>query len=222
VLLTGKLPPGPLGRLTAAELALQTQRFFERVAKERGTGRASLSVHGADYAVHGELDGLRDDAMVLWRPAVIKAKDRLRAFLLHALKCAANEQGHALPPLTLLLGTDDQVPAPSCSPALPHLDALIAGFRAGRAAALPYLPVASPAFVDARRRGLDAAAALAKARGAYERDRWGGPPGTHDLPDPFLEFCFRDQDPLLLPAFAEWAMRIYEPAATFFNDEGGE
>ncbi|MGE3352457.1 MAG: exodeoxyribonuclease V subunit gamma, partial [Planctomycetota bacterium] len=224
VLQTGILPPGSLGRLTHAALALESTRFTARVAAERGTGRQPFVVRGDDYELHGEFEGLRPDALVLWRSTRVKNKDRLRAWLHHVAMCAAREQllaaradAAVLPETTRLLGTDGRIDAPPCSPALPRLDVLVRGYRQCRRGVLPFPPNASAAYAETLDKWQDEERALAAARRIYEPARIERQSYQHDLPDPCLELCFRDRDPIAEPEFVHWALQVFGPARTFFG-----
>jgi exodeoxyribonuclease V gamma subunit len=212
---TGALPPGPLGIAALHDLAHATERFAAMVEREHGRDRAAVTIVRDDYVVRGELDGLSAQAMVLWRPAKLKAKDRLRAFIAHVVKCAAIEAGGALPQPTVLIGSDARIEAPPCSPAGHHLDALVGHYRSGRCAPLPYFSTASAVYWAELDDG--AADPVAKARRAYERASWEGDWSPHDLPDPHLEFCFQDRDPVATPEFARLAADVFGRAAGFFG-----
>jgi exodeoxyribonuclease V gamma subunit len=215
---TGMLPPGALGRLHATDLGLEVARFCARLRDVAGTGAAAVAVAGTDYVVTGELAGLTPAALVLWRTARLKPKDRLRAWIHHVVLCAAADQGQSLPRRTLVLGTDREAEAASLCPALPELDRLVRGYRLGLAAPLPFFEHASSEYCRLPERGAEESMQQARKRFAppeYE----DAPKGRNDLPDPWIEFCFRDQDPLALPAFAAWSQQVYGSAWGFVRSE---
>ncbi len=101
------------------------------------------------------------------------------------------------------------------------------GGRCGRcgaagAAALRTLPWwVGTASVDWGSYPCDKRAALTAARKAFAPAGYDEMPWGHDLPDPFLEFCFRDEDPSAWPEFAVLATGIFGRALTFFRDKDG-
>ena len=206
---TGMLPPGPLGQLVLGELDQKADQFADRVGKSHGTGRARIEIRGSGFVVHGELDGLRRDAMVLWRPGSWAKEHALRAYLLHVLLSCAAAALDTLPVGTHLLGLDGQHHLAPLSDPHTRLEHLVLGYFAGQSAPLPCPPQASLAFatalLDEDKRSPQAALALARL--AYEPD--ADRPFGHDLPDPAIELCFRGYDPLATPEFADWVERVH-------------
>lgn len=220
--LNGMLPPGSLGELVRVQLDVEVGRFLDRIRGRIGPRSARVEVRGADYVVRGELHGLGEEAQVLWRPARLKGKDRLRAWIQHVVRCAAADQGADLPRTTLVLATDGEAEAANSIDAAVHLDRLVQGWREGQHRPLPFFEHASHELVRPTPRPRTREAALVAARRHFLPQDWeeaGG--GGHDLPDPCIELCFRDQDPVGTAEFAHWADTIFQPAVTVIAGEAG-
>lgn len=216
---TGVLPPGALGAVAHHDVAAVARQFHARLLQQQPFRRASAVVTGADYVVRGDFATVAGDALVLWRPSKVKDKDRLRAFVHHALLCTAVQQQAELPARTRLLAVDAAIDAEPCWPAQEHLDRLVQGFRQGRTAPLPFFEHASAVYA-AKLGGDDdddEARARRAARKAYQPPDRLQEAYLHDLPDPCLEFCFGDRDPIALPEFATWATTVFAAALTFFG-----
>lgn len=195
---SGRLPVGEHGRAVFARLAEDTERFLGVAMRHHGTGRRAVTARDTDFVITGEVDGLAAEELVRVRPAKIKGKDRVRAWLLHLVLAIARTQGAAeLPPRTRVIGTSDtwlieQVDAVT---ALEHLRPFVDGFRRGRTRPLPWFEHASHAYAESWLKRRDRAAALAKARTAWgsgdEQEAY-----RHDCFDAFVTLCMRGRDPL--------------------------
>jgi len=221
---TGMLPPGSLGRLAQIKLEIEIERFLAHVREQSGNSSQGIQVRGSDYVLQGELGGLRADALVLWRASKLKTKDQLHAWIHHVAMCAAADQGAELPRSTVILATDQDVLAPSTCPALPHLDLLVDGFRRGNRSPLPFFEHASADPFRPRKSNGDprsAEEAVRAARRLFEPKTFDDSAKPHDLPDPYIELCFRDEDPLADEQFLYWAEQIYQPAYSWFTARAG-
>src|SRR5262249_40512677 len=132
----------------------------------------------------------------------------LRAWICHVVRGVAAGHDPSLPLRTLVVGTDGAQVFDGQLDARSHLDRLVDGFRRGRAAPLPVFEHASPAW--AKRHNENRDEPLRQGRQAYEGNDWD-PPFRFDLGNPWVEFCWRDRDPIADPAFVEWAETVIAP-----------
>jgi exodeoxyribonuclease V gamma subunit len=212
---TGWLPPGPLGAVAQRDVAQTVRLLLPRVQRVLGTGRREVSVRGDGYEVRGVLDGLAPGHQVLWRAARVKGKDLLRAWICHVVRGAAAARDPSLPLRTLVLGTDRAQAFDGQLDAQSHLDRLVAGFRRGRQAPLPVFEHASMAW--AKRHNENKDEPLRYARQAYEGNDWEEP-YRFDLGNAWVDFCWRDRDPIADPAFVEWATNVIAPCLASAQD----
>jgi exodeoxyribonuclease V gamma subunit len=218
----GILPAGEVGRIAFTVVTEETELFLARVRPHVATGRKAIQVRGPDFEVHAEFDNLGAEEQVLWRITKQRQKDVLRAFLRHALLCAARAQGAAVPTTTRVISKDKTLRFVPMADAVEYLATAVRGLREGRAAPVPFFEYSSHEYARRLHKGGDEAAALVAARAKWiERDgiddgRWV-PPG--DCEDPWNELCWRDRDPLAERAFAGWAAAIWGPALSW-SEEG--
>ncbi|MBL8751622.1 MAG: exodeoxyribonuclease V subunit gamma [Planctomycetes bacterium] len=222
----GILPIGEHGRVAFANADEQTQRFLRAAMRHHATRRAAVTARGADFVIAGEVEGLGPEELVLMRAARMKAKDRLRAWILHVVLAVARHQGATdLPASTRVIARDLAALAGALEPdtAKEQLELLVHGFRVGRTAPLPLLEGGSFEYGKALHKGDDEAAAMRKARG-----KWREPDGSdrsfaYDENDVNVAQCMRGRDPFDDPEFRAWANAIWRPAVSYLHDiEVGE
>ena len=87
---------------------------------------------------------------------------------------------------------------------------------------LPFFEHSSSRYVRPRKNYQDSThqEALDAAYPYFEADDSPFNRIPHDLPDPYIELCFRGQDPLADPRFAHWAKAVYGSALDWFKLEG--
>ncbi len=222
----GILPVGEHGRVAFANADEETQRFLRAAMRHRATGRATVTAHGTDFVITGDVEGLGPDELVLMRAAKMKAKDRLKAWILHVVLAAARHQGAAdLPGATRVIARDVAALASALDreTADEHLELFVRGLRAGRTAPLPFFEGGSFEYGKALHKGDDESAAMRKARA-----KWREPDGSefafaYDENDVNVAQCMRGRDPFDDPAFRTWASDIWRPAVSYLHDvEVGE
>jgi exonuclease V gamma subunit len=205
---TGWLPPGPLGAIAQRDQAQTVRLLLPRVQRVLGTGRREVAVRGDGYEVRGVLDGLAPQHQLLWRASRVKDKDLLRAWICHVVRGVAAVHDPSLPLRTLIVGTDGTMAFDGQLDAQWHLDQLVEGFRRGHAAPLPVFEHASMTW--ARRHNENKDEPLRHARQAFEGNDWSEP-YQFDLGNAWVEFCWRDCDPIAGPEFVAWATNVIAP-----------
>jgi len=208
---TGLLPIGGHGAAAFAAVDEQTQQFLHEVTAHGQLGRRPLRVAGPDCVIHGELHGVGVDELVYARIANLKPKDRLRGWLSHVLCAMARLQGDgALPDRTRLIGKDETIvfqPLPEAI-ARQQFEELVTGYRLGVHGPLPFFENSSHAYGKALHKGDDAAAALRDARREWLPNS-GNSWASSDSENPAIALCMRGREAVRLPAFADWARRIW-------------
>ncbi|BBN81978.1 RecBCD enzyme subunit RecC [Pseudoalteromonas sp. A25] len=133
----GNLPQATVGELQLARLQQRVQPMAERLKPQVCQRRVPLEVR-LDIAQHtllGWLDKLYDDKQIFYRSASIKAKDRVKGFLMHCIAQCMDEPVH-----TYIYGLDEQVIfAPIDKPkAQSHLEKWLRFYQACLAEPMPF------------------------------------------------------------------------------------
>ncbi|MCB9885198.1 MAG: exodeoxyribonuclease V subunit gamma [Planctomycetes bacterium] len=209
---TGLLPVGGHGVFAFADVDAETEAFLLRVDGLDMGRRRTVRVQVGAVTLHGDLDGLAADFAVAARIAKLKPKDRLRGWLRHLLLAAARGQGRTeLPARSLILAKDYTLHLPELDPprALAHLEVLLAGYRQGAHAPLPFFEKSSYEYAERLHDNDDAATALRAARKKWLPDTSDFP--TSDSEDEAVALAMRGHDALQLDGFARWAEAIWGP-----------
>lgn len=206
----GLLPAGGSGISAFAQIHEEVLQFTGELQRRGSLDRRQITATGADFTVTGELQQIGADELVYARPAKIKPKDRLRAWLWHVTAATARVQGADLPPTTTVIARDATLRYRELQPdeALAFLTDLVTGFRNGITAPLPFFEASSHEYGHALHKKAKAtAAALRNARRKWLPDtsEYAG----SDSEDHSIALCMRGQNALELPDFTAWAARIW-------------
>jgi len=209
------LPPALLGEATYRRLLLEVETLLGRLepgmrAKESRLAIEVVGNESNNYVLRGSL-AYRGENLLRLRPAALRPRDLLGTYI-EGLAAQAQEPGKLR---TIAFGKEggfELRPGGRAGRAKEQLGDLVAGFRELSRQAIPFFEKASFAYAEEQQRLLDprkarpAGAELAAARQGYSGDerRRGDRNALVDL-------LWRGQDPLELPAFAEWAKRVYRP-----------
>ncbi len=183
------LPPGALGE---HHLTLCDQRaaiFAQRLRPWLGEGKPTTqAVHlpcGAT-TLSGLLGPLYDGRLISFRPAKLRAIDRLKAWLLHLIRSTAPD-----PQATYILTEDAAITYPVVEPgeAVARLEPFVEAYLAGQTRPLPFFPKSALGYVEAVTAGN--ADPLKPAR-----RHWEGGQQSSEGEDPAYQLCFRGSDPL--------------------------
>jgi exodeoxyribonuclease V gamma subunit len=217
----GQLPPADLGRAWYRKVIADLTPFVEGVGGLRFRDPVAFDLSGDDWRLSAEVSGLTDDARVQFRPADMKFKDQVRAWVTHVVLNAA-AAANGLPRLTRLLAKDKEGHFRPLDDPRRVLDGLIADYREGQRAPAALFERSSPAFVRALSRhegDEDGASTAHKAAAAgWYPNRFR--PGEGDADDPYVALCFRGVMPLndMREAFERWARRLWTPLLGHWGD----
>ena len=207
---SGDLPPGELAPVWHRALAAEADAFVARLGVVDWTEPVAIRLEGAGWTLSGRVDGCTADGRLQFRPAALKPRDRVRAWLTH-LALAAHAGGE--PVVTRLVGIGDEViwGSPREDP-MAVLDELIAGYREALRAPLPVFEGASWAYVRSRggkKTPLEVARAAFELHENFQSKRLEG-----DRTDANVALCWRGRDPLAGDAadFVRWSERLWWPA----------
>ena len=184
----GLLPPGSVGAQHYRTQTRAAQTLHATMERLLGTTHPDaprlLDLHAAPFTLTGRLDTLYGGRLAFFRPAKLKAKDRLQAWCAHVAWCAAC--GATPPPPTVLAGTDEAI---QFAPQPPErLLELLEIFWQGLQTPLPFFPNTSLKFAESQE---------AKGKPPLERARdvWrGNVRAKGDCEAPSVRLCFGDAD----------------------------
>ncbi|MEY2410007.1 MAG: exodeoxyribonuclease gamma subunit [Verrucomicrobiota bacterium] len=201
----GRLPLGRVGDARLGDLCNEVEAFHDRIAALHPGTRLEprvIDLTVDDFRITGELAPRTSSGQLICRPAVIKGKDLIVAWVLHLL----NQAGGGAPgERTFLIG--EKARGRSAVKFLPVgdpagiLSNLLEIYWSGLSAPLKFFPATSLAFADAEPEMANAAAIK-----AWHSDEYG----RRDDSDEYFALCFAGADPLDT-TFALFARSIFAP-----------
>ncbi|MEI6561691.1 MAG: exodeoxyribonuclease V subunit gamma [Verrucomicrobiota bacterium] len=199
------LPPGSMGTqyfLAQSSSAKAFQATLSRLlpTTTRDEPRV-IDLRLGAFTLTGRIEALYNGRLAFFRPAKLKAKDRLRAWITHLAWCAACETA---PPPTLLVGEGESVQftaQPQSS-----LAALLELYWRGLQTPLPFFPASSLEF--AAKQDAKGAPPLERARAIWR----GNVRAKAEGADAAFQLCFGGAEANPLDAaFEHLALAIYAP-----------
>jgi exodeoxyribonuclease V gamma subunit len=170
---------------------LKTEEFLDRIRPHLEGGRrdnVAVSLQIGDYSLTGSLGRIYAEHMLHYRPAKMKAADRLRAWIAHLI---LNHPGVGTPVnKTILCAQDATVAFGPVREAQDYLRVLLCLYGGGLHKPLPFFPDASMMYAERTAQGKGREEALRAARSVRDSDWYD------DRQDPYDQLCFRAVDPL--------------------------
>jgi exodeoxyribonuclease V gamma subunit len=236
---THGLPHGGLGRARYERLRHEVDLMIATLRHAAGGDLSILEptafeIVDSSWSLAGRLEGLTQGGLLLFRPAKLKAKDRVRAWIQHIALCAHVERSRVpdtrTPPVarTLLVGTDQTLLFRPVENARDRLARLVALVEDAGTTLLPWFPETAFEYAGKLRpsgkKGPSTPdEALEHARKAFSRT--DGPFwSSGESYDEYVRLAWRGRDPLAGDAtlFQQISLEIYAPllAAVEPLDEG--
>lgn len=206
----GVLPLGEIGVARFQALNGDAVEFKKAVESElhgEKSGEPFLVDLRIDpFSLSGKIESIYGGRIVQFRCASLKPKDRLRAWITHLARCAADPEKAAK---IALIGTDETVRFLPVENASTLLVKLLGIYWDGLSRGLPFFPASALAYADAELYPAPRARStpLDKARGEWNGSEWTG---SGEKRDQYYAFCFADRDPLD-ETFTNLALAVYEP-----------
>ncbi len=201
----GRLPHGAPGVSAYDALLDDVLKLADRIApfvSGRSLEPVRVDLRIAGVRLSGTLGPLHEAGLVRYRPGVVKARDRLEAWIRHLL---LNHPETATPVRrTILIGENKALRYPPLDDAERHLTALCALYEEGLRVPLHFFPESSLAFAARTAAGKDARAAFSAARSRWEA------PVYPEKTDAYRRLCFEAIDPLD-EAFRRLAETVFHP-----------
>ncbi len=146
----GWLPHGVAGDLCFQENYEAMQEMARRVSEHRGTWPRVVEVDIAvgDIRVRGWLRDVTERGRLVYRPANLKAKDRLRLWIQHLALCAARPLGVELESLHIGAGSKDILRLHPVEDPEKHLQVLVDLWFQGQERPLPFFPESSWVYAE--------------------------------------------------------------------------
>mgnify|MGYP001271738839 CR=1 FL=1 len=200
---SGILPPAEHGKILFENACRDVLNFAGVVsgvlAGTNPLAPLQIDLRLANGILSGRLDGVWPRAMIRYRMAGLKAKDRIRAWIAHLVLNAAAQDPY--PRETKLIMTNGVIGYHPVDNAAGCLETLLKLYRMGLSMPLRFFPESSLAYVEGAEDGLKKA--RAKWRDAHE-DRLGEGRDAH------YQVCFGGEDPFD-EEFAAVAKAALEP-----------
>lgn len=211
----GLLPHGRMAEIESGEVRQEVLVFYERVRDDLSPSAQSLDfdVKIKEFQISGNIDTMTETGALFLRPAKIKGRDLLRAWISHLIlhECAdiAGKE-------TVLVGTDRTILLPSLACGSGHLENLLELYWLGLREPLPFFSETSYDFAAYACKGN-----LLQAR-KKARDRWhNNYMGNGEGEDVYLKFRYRADEEVLDNRFEELALRIYGPVLQLMEEKNG-
>ncbi len=215
---SGRLPHGRIGQCSLHGISRNIRTFvrhYSDVLREKPIPSPDLNLEVAGVRISGQFEGLHPRGLVHYRYSRIKAKDRLKLWIMHLLLQAASGSDGSWPE-SLLLGKDEYgkdgswtlVPVED---AHARLEALLNIYREGLCRPLPFFPEASWAYAARKTRNGGTWVRVEDAAFEAARTVWAGNdflPGEGT--DGYNRLLYRDSDPLNRE-FQDLSIAVFEP-----------
>jgi len=209
ILAAGRLPHGNPGICSYEDQHRSATAFLARLAPLSSSRRlADLVIDGSigPYRLTGRIEHRYEHGVIHFRPAKVKANDRLQIWITHLfLHLAPDSEGLRQ---SIYMGEDMTCKYPHLANPEENLAKLLAIYWEGLHHPLRFFPRTAAAYAEAifNGKGKEAAmnAALGKWDGYMEKER----------EDPYFRICFQDTDPLD-EAFHELSLSIFGPILAF-------
>ncbi|MDQ2669886.1 MAG: hypothetical protein M3Y31_04580, partial [Gemmatimonadota bacterium] len=185
-----------------------TREFALQVGTPRWAEAVALHIEAEDWVIIGRVDGITDQGLLSYRPATVKPRDCVRAWITHvALAAETGDAGTAR-----LVGTNEEIRWRSPADPRAILTQLIEGYRSALAAPLPVFEKASHTWATWNRTSktpLEAAREQFDAVWDFRRQKFRG-----DATDAHIALCWRGRHPFdtHVAEFERWSGALWEPA----------
>ena len=211
---SGLLPAGIAGDICYAQLDRDVEAFFKQLQPYKPKNfdpPVSFDLRVGDFLISGHFNRITPDGLLFYRPATIKPKDLLRAWVEHLLWSAINRGER--PAKTVVLGTKSLWNISPVAEPLPVLEQLLQLYWTGLSQPLKFFPESSYAFAKADLKARNGKAGkTAKQPLDFAEEKWNGndfgTPG--ECEDAYFTLFFKD-GAVLDEDFQERARTVFDP-----------
>ncbi|MEJ5347568.1 MAG: exodeoxyribonuclease V subunit gamma [Desulfosoma sp.] len=204
----GWLPHGVAGDLCFQEKYEAMHEMARKVLEHRGTSPrvVEVDIPIGDIRVRGWLPNVTERGRLVYRPASIKAKDRLRLWIQHLALCAARPSGVALESLHIGMGNREFLRFNPVENPEKYLEDLVDLWFQGQQRPLPFFPESSWAYAK-ESNGAPVLVPPARLCGKTWKDEYYERGDAYDVA---VQMAFRGLEPLD-EAFAQVAWKVFGP-----------
>lgn len=215
----GGLPHGAAGDVVFEEVSQSARELAEKIRCQAGSNRRPVEVDVTLGSVRlcGWLGDVTERGRLTYRPAQIKAKDRLRLWIRHLALCAARPDGVSMVSVHIGTGKNDVFRLDPVRDPEKYLGDLVELWLEGRRAPLPFFPESSWVYAE-KCKGMPTADPPARLCATAWEDRYKE---RGDAYDPAVRTAFRGVDPLD-ETFAAIACRVFGPILPGAEKNGGK
>jgi exodeoxyribonuclease V gamma subunit len=211
---SGLLPAGIAGDICYAQLDRDVEAFFKQIQPYKPKNfdpPVSFDLRVGDFLISGHFSRITSDGLLFYRPATIKPKDLLRAWVEHLLWCAINRGER--PAKTVVLGTKSLWNIAPVAEPLPVLEQLLQLYWTGLSQPLKFFPESSYAFAKAElKAGIGKAGKTVRQPLDFAEEKWSGnefgTPG--ECEDAYFTLFFKE-GAVLDEDFQERARTVFDP-----------
>ena len=211
---SGRLPAGIAGDIHYAQLGRDVEAFFKQLQPYKPKNfdpPVSFDLEVGDFLISGHFSRITPAGLLFYRPATIKPKDLLRAWVEHLLWNAIEREGK--PANTVVLGTKSLWNISPVAEPLPVLEQLLQLYWAGLSQPLKFFPESSYAFAKADFKVRNGKAGKTVRQPMdFAQEKWNGndfgTPG--ECEDAYFTLFFKDGD-VLDDDFEERARTVFDP-----------
>jgi exodeoxyribonuclease V gamma subunit len=197
---SGRLPAGKTGDAYHAQIGWQVESFCKILQAYKPNDfepMTSFDLAVDEFSISGDFSQIVSAGMLFYRPAKIKGKDLLRAWVGHLLWNASDRRGKSAE--TFVLGTESIYKFAAVAEPLPLLRQVLDMYWTGLSAPRKFFPESSYAFAGAdfkARQGRSGR--ITKTPIVFAQEKWNGtdygPPG--ECEDSYFSLFFKNVDPL--------------------------
>ena len=203
----GVLPYGPVGDFAYDNVARQVKKFADNLRlliSPPPLEPLIIDIEIAGIQLTGKIDNIYRDALYQFRPAQLKAKDYLRAWITHLALGLTSRPLY--PSKSVLIGSDRRVEFRMVEECGGILRDLIEIYQQGLTRPLPFFPNTSWAYAKAISNGKTESTPIYLAERIWEDHARG----RGEREDTYFQACWGDSSPLN-DEFRELAVEIYGP-----------
>jgi len=197
---SGRLPPGVSGDVHFAQVRRDVEVFHKRLRPfqpESLQPPAPFELAIGAFTISGSFSRVTPEGLLFYRPAAIKPKDLLRAWVEHLLWNATGSD--AKPAHTVIVGTESIFRLAPVPDPLPVLEGLLDCYWSGLSQPLRFFPESSYAFAAADYKAVNGTKGRStKAPLDFAREKWDGNEfGMRgECEDAYFALFFRNSDAL--------------------------
>jgi exodeoxyribonuclease V gamma subunit len=210
---SGRLPAGIAGNLHFAQVRRDVEVFCKRLRPFQPDSLqppTAFEIKLGDFTVSGSINRVTPEGLLFYRPATIKPKDLLRAWVEHLLWNAVRPDGAVAQ--TVIVGTKSIWKFAPVSDPLPVLDVLVGRYWSGLREPLRFFPESSYEFAAADyKAAIGKKGRTAKTPQDFAEETWNGSDYTQgEREDEYFAIFFRN-DEALDDEFEANARAIFRP-----------